>query len=311
MYDTANIYKYASLSNENFIDAFSPYISITAERKDQNGEFWINGSLKNYMLTISKTAFFGKGSLAKFSLNNNFKVLGRSETEKAVQEFSDLLHTNMSSFLISRLDIGQNFILDQPVCNYLNYLGQSRYYTRLEMGANGIEYRNNLKSLAFYDKFEEMKANKLQPEFSSENILRYELRIKKRTRKQLKQSDPITLAQIYDQRFYIDFINLWYKEYQQIEKINRMNTTVSHMKAAKPNDIIKLLAAERINEIGLNNVLKLIDEMGRNEQFARPEYISRVKKELKQLANDTVFSEQPELIRELDEDINRVRKYYR
>ena len=311
MYDTVNSYKYASLSNENFIDALSPYINITGESIDKDKKLWIKGNLRNYKLTISKTKIYMTGSIAKFALKDNFQVLGRSDTEAAFQESSDLLHTDVSKFFVSRVDLGANFILSQPVCNYLNYLGDCNGYTRLEMGKKGIEYRNKLRSLAFYDKADEIGAKNLPPDFCDNNILRYEWRIKKRTRKELKQSELITVAQLYDQLFYIDIIDRWYAEYQKIKKINIMNTDVSSLKNLKPNDFINLLTAERINEIGYNKVLKLIQQMGANNQFARPEYISRVKNSVKQMANNTSYSEYPELIRELDADVKRVLTHYR
>ena len=308
MFDTTNIYQYANMGYENYMRDFLPYINYPSEHTDHKGNVWISGGVKNYKLTASKTQIYLKGSISKFGLNDNFQVLGRSDTEKAVLEFSDLLHTDISIFQVSRLDIGQNFILNNPIENYLNYFGQSQYYKKLDQDT-GIEYRNNIKSLAFYDKIKEVGKDFIPDCFKNNNVLRYELRIKKRLSRQLK--DYITVAQIYDEQFYRKLIDLWYKEFKQIDKQNIMKTTFSNIKAANPADIINILAAERINEIGQNNVLKIIDELKARNVFSRPEYVSRAKNQIKKLANSLNYSEQPELIKELDNEVQKVLKYYR
>jgi len=51
--------------------------------------------------------------------------------------------------------------------------------------------------------------------------------------------------------------------------------------------------------------------MRQQKAFSKPEYYSRLKKEVKELCKEPDLTEQSELISELDQKIKNVKRYYR
>lgn len=312
MYDTVNSYERNEARGLSLLASFGKHLDNVSEHFNASGETWISGSLKNYKVSVSDKSYHLKGSLPKFYLNDNFKVLGRSETERAIEKISDLLHWNISKGKVTRLDIGQNFILNNPPEHYLKYLGQSKYFTRLEQKGS-LYYTNSQRVLCFYNKLAELRKKRVNipSEFRNSNILRYELRFTQRLTRQLNQPE-ITIKDLYSDRFYIDMINRWVKEFETIDKINDMRNDITGLKQAKPKDLKDLLAAERIKEIGLNKVLKMIDEeLKQSKAFARPEYYTRAKQLIRDLYNKPEQSIKTEHIKELSNQVHKITDYYR
>ena len=65
----------------------------------------LNVSCSEYQIKISG------GSLCKWYLGDNLQTMGRKDTERAVEKLSDLLHLPMDRAQVTRMDVGQNFMM--------------------------------------------------------------------------------------------------------------------------------------------------------------------------------------------------------
>lgn len=88
------------------------------------------------------------GSLCKYYLGNNFKAMGRKDTQRAIEKLSDTLHLPMSKATVTRIDVAQNIIVKHPVKVYLNHLGVLNYATRLQE-PTGLYYCKQMERLCF------------------------------------------------------------------------------------------------------------------------------------------------------------------
>ncbi len=148
--------------------------------------------------------------------------------------------------------------MDFPVEVYYPYLGDTRYYKRLEQN-NGLYYKILKRILVFYGKIHEQKAKKepIPLEYLNSNLLRYEIRFLQRLPSQLKQSE-ITAELLYDKVFYHNLVHRWLEEYQNIPKI-QLKLTSMHPTGSKII-LSESFAKYGLEEIGQSTVLKMIKE---------------------------------------------------
>lgn len=87
------------------------------------GEVRTFGNYKNLRVKLNGNNTSITGSLAKYYFGDNLQQLTRKDTERAIEKISDYLQLPVSEANIFRLDIGANFILDEPLYNYYTCLG--------------------------------------------------------------------------------------------------------------------------------------------------------------------------------------------
>ena len=160
MYDTIN-FKITNndVGNDNFLHNIPRFLNDdhTTAYHNFNGEEVITGSIDNLKISISRYQVKIKdGSLCKWYLGDNFKTMGRQDTQGAIERLSDILHLPIDKATIIRLDIAQNFIVKHPIEVYLNHLGELRHSKRLQE-PSGIYYHKDGERLCFYDKNREQK----------------------------------------------------------------------------------------------------------------------------------------------------------
>ena len=216
----------------DFFDTLQYLTAITGEH-NFNGERVVSGILGNanndnyFKITVSNNGVNIKnGSLCKYYLENNFKTLGRSDTQKAIEKLSDTLHLPIDKATITRLDVAQNFIVQNPVQVYYNHLGELKYSTRIGIGnGNGIietlQYYQSRGLLIFYDKLKEqtVKRQPIDELYVNRNVLRYEQRHTSRLAKTFNV-ERVTASMLFDENFYIKIIKEWKNNYFNINKIN-------------------------------------------------------------------------------------------
>ena len=146
-----------------------------------------NGSFDRFRIGANSRGVFIEGSLPSILLPNNIYTLNRKDTEEAINSISSSLNLDMNNAKVLSLEFGTNFIMSNPVSNYISLLGEAPNLKRMSLGntlyLNSIGKSNGggkpLKSLCFYDKIEQAKKEKLipPPMFEDANLLRYELRL--------------------------------------------------------------------------------------------------------------------------------------
>lgn len=236
------------------------------------------------------------------------QTLTRQDTERVFELFSDELLLPFNEAKINRIDLAQSFLVNYEPELYYNYLGDSNHYKRLTQ-PQSIYYQNQLRTKLFYNKVAEVKKGHKVPEiWVNRNVLRYELRYMSRLPQQFNVFS-VTAKMLYDEGFYINLIDRWHNEYEAITKTNNIN--LNYDKMNKPKDFITQMALLKINEMGLNETLQLVEELKAKRCFQHKEYYSRLKADIKKLHKAYEPEQGNDLINELDKKVKKVLYTYR
>lgn len=284
MYDNLDL----TIHSENyptmdFIQAIPQHLTrVTNEGNNQFGEY-ITGYLGNLKVSITENRVkIYDSSLCKYYLGDNFKTLSKGDTKRAIELISDNLHLPFEKANVTRIDAARNLILKHKQKSYFPYLGEAQYYNRLEQN-NGLYYNNQKRQLVFYGKLYEqsIKGQPIPELYKERNVLRYELRFRKKLRNQFNKPE-ITAALLYDEDFYYSLVNRWKNEYLKIQKIN------SKMAAMKPTgstkELSQILAMYSILEIGQPNILQMIRQWQESKEITKKqakdlrEYVKKISK---------------------------------
>lgn len=307
MYDTFT----CSLSQEgtetNLIEEVPKYLEDTRRTNYENGGVSVSGRLKNLQISVSQYSLKLKGgSISKYYLGDNIQTMTRGDTQRAVERVSDDLHVDLSEAVMTRLDVANNIMTRYPEENYYKYLGPSRNYTRHEQ-PNGVFYQNHQKAMIFYGKIKEQKdKGNLVPDWlNNRHMLRYEMRLMHRLRKQMNQ--VVLLSNIYEENFYIRVIDKYKEEYDQIQKKHTIMNTIKATSSVK--DFGDQAIYFMVQALGINDSMSMLDEwqsMGKIERKAK----SDLKRKVRYVLNNYSLDERNEIIDELDRKVQDVVKFY-
>jgi hypothetical protein len=309
MYDTINLWlphdEAGSINKSKTLQALS---NVTTTNKN-DGQIYHTGYLKNYRVILSEQGISLKGSLAKYFLPDNMHTLNRSDSARAIEKLSDILHLPLLLADVKRIDLAYNFLMKHEPEAYYPYLGDCQYYQRL-MQPKSLYYTNSMRQLVFYNKIAEarLKREVLPDVWGGANILRYESRYTQRLTKQFNKAE-IKGHTIIDENFYISLLDKWQSEYEAINKHQKINLNTSLM--SSPKDFWKQINLMAINMIGQDKILQEIENLRHQKVFDKPEYYSRLKKEIRKLCNTPDLTASSPLIDELDKKVKAAKKNYR
>lgn len=309
MYDTINLWlPMDKIGSFDFSTTLQSLTGITEHTKD-DGQIYVSGYLNNYKVSISAQGVSLKGSLAKYYLPDNFHTLTRSDSARAFEMMADELHLPIQKAKVNRIDFSQNFIMDFEPQAYYNFLGESQYYER-QPQSKSLYYTNTLRQKLFYNKIAEGKSKglKLPDVWKGQNVLRYEMRFTSRLPKQFNQSE-IAASKLSDEKFYVALFDKWLAEYEAINKLHTINFNLSDMNS--PKDFWKQMNLMTINMIGQDKIMMEIENLRHQKAFDKPEYYSRLKKEVKELCKTPEMTSASDLVAELDKKIKSSKRYYR
>lgn len=309
MYDTINLW--LPMDKIGRFESAKTCQNLTdiTEHSRQDGHVYMSGFLNNYKVNISGQGVSLKGSLAKYFLPDNFHTLTRSDSARALEMMSDELCLPIDKAKVSRIDFAQNFLMDFNPEAYYPYLGDCQYYNRFVQDKS-IYYKNGLRQKVFYNKIAEGKAKKLiLPDvWNGQNVLRYEIRFISRLLKQFNRAE-ITASSLSDVNFYMTIFDRWLAEYEAINKLHSINFNLLDMNS--PKDFWKQINLMAINMIGQDKIMQEVENLRHQKAFDKPEYYSRLKKEIKDLCKNPKMTESSDLVAELDKKIKASKKYYR
>jgi hypothetical protein len=309
MYDTINlwlpIYKAGNFDISKTLQSLS---GITEHSKD-DGQVYYSGHLNNYKVNISGQGVSLKGSLAKYFLPDNFHTLSRSDSARAFEKMADELCLPIQRANVIRTDFSQNILVDFVPEAYYPFLGECQYYNR-QPQSKSLYYTNGLRQKLFYNKIAEGKAKGLiLPDvWNNQNVLRYEMRFTSRLPKQFNRSE-ITANCLTDEKFYMTIFDRWLAEYEAINKLNSINFNLSNMNS--PKDFWKQVNLMAINMIGQDKIMQEIENLRHQKAFDKPEYYSRLKREIKELCKTPKMTASSDLVAELDKKIKAAKRHYR
>lgn len=310
MYDTINLWLGCERAGTKDLLAFSErYLQEITAHEKQGDQVYYSGYLSNYKVNVSMVGISFKGSLAKYFLNDNFHTLNRGDSQRAIEMLSDEVHLPIEQAKVSRIDFAQNYLMRYEPRAYYAYLGDCRYYFRF-CQPDSLYYNSGQRIKLFYNKIAEGKAKGLTlPEvWHGQNVLRYELRYTSRLPQQLSLPE-VTAGVLYDEQFYISIVKRWIEEYKGINKLNFINFNLTEM--SSPKDFKKQLELIAVNAIGQERLMQMIDEMRLKKAFEKPEYYSRLKKDLRELCKTPDLTISSDMVAELDKKIESTGHYYR
>ena len=308
MFDTINLWLPIDDAGIHNFDKSIKSLNQINECINDDGQVSIHGNLNNYKVKLSGKGVSLKGSLAKYYLPDNFHTLTRSDTARAIEKLSDEINLPIHLAKVCRIDFAQNLIMNYEPQAYYSFLGECQYYKR-QKWENSLYYKNENRTKLFYNKIKEGKSKglKLPDVWNGQNVLRYEMRFTKRIKKQFNQLE-INASNLSDEKFYMKIFDKWMDEYTAINKINNLKFDLSKMKS--PKDYLNNLLLRQILIDGQDKIMQEIEDLRHLKIFEKPEYYSRLKKQIKQLCKSQLTASS-ELIFELDKKIKATKNNYR
>ena len=310
MYDTINLWLPIDKAGSFNISKTMQHLSGVTEHNKYDGQVYISGILgNNYRVSITGQGISLKGSLAKYFLPDNFHTLTRSDSARAIEQMSDDLYLPLEKAKVSRIDFSHNLLMNFEPEAYFTFLGDCQYYKRLPQ-PQSLYYTNGLRKKLFYNKIAEGKAKGHNPPdvWNGQNVLRYEIRFTSRLSKQFNRPE-ISATTLSDEKFYMSLFDRWQAEYDVINKLNSINFNLSDMNS--PKDFWKQINLMAINMIGQDKIMQEIENLRHQKAFDKPEYYSRLKKEIKELCKTPEMTTSSDLVAELDKKIKAAKRYYR
>jgi len=286
------------------------YLEDVAEHTFSDGVV-ISGNVGNLKVSLNRFQVKVKdGSLCKYYLGDNFKTMGRKDTQRAIEKLSDELHLPMSLAAVTRIDVAQNFCTKYPPDVYFYHLGLLKYATRLQE-PNGVYYSQTGGRLAFYDKNKEQKSKREDvPElYEGKNVLRYEQRYTKRIARQFGLLE-VTGSTLFDEAFYIGILTRWRDTYKQIQKINDVVFNFEAMKTKQ--QLYRMGVLSLIEQAG--GQIEMLTQI--NEAQKRGELTKKQAFDLRATIKDVCqvrngLTAPNEAIKELDKKVNEAIRFYR
>lgn len=288
--------------------------NITQVTDMKTGEIKLLGGIENLRASVRLNGVFIAGSLPKYLYGDNIHVLDRRATAQAIEKISDNLHLDVSSAKVTGLEFGANFVMSKPVEEYLTRLGNMPRLERYGFNPSAIYYKGRGKKqqkvVAFYDKIAEAKEKNYEIPIGLDeaNILRYELRLKNHLARQM-QEQQVTASTMTELNFYRGLLDRYQRYYFSIIKRRKPKSNVmEEIKSVK--DARDVLLAKFLNNAGEGVVENYIRGLKEASVFPDKKYYSRLKKELQSIATKSNFTEDDDLIKELDDEVKNCGAYY-
>ena len=198
------------------------------------------------------------GSLPKFHMDNNIKSIGRKQTQRAIEHLSDTFSVDFINADVTRFDVGLTVETNYTPETYYPLMGPSGAYTR-GIFKNSLYYRVEQREKSFYDKLKDARAKgMIIPEFlMNAHLTRFELRYLKKILNQLNVNS-LKAHNLYDEKFYIQMLDNWFKEYQSIKKLSCMQIDKNNI--SSPTNLADQIMANLLQASGID-VVAGMDEL--------------------------------------------------
>lgn len=267
----------------------------------------IYGNLGNLKIGAFENGLFVAGSLPKYLYGNNVCTLNRHTAKNAIEKIEDDLHFSLEDALITEIEFGSTFVMQNKVEDYLVRLGNVPRLGKHQVNPSSLYYQGQggrpPKTLAFYDKGVEMDARGVDNPIDA-NLLRYEMRYRGRLAKQFKTS-KITASTLSEESFYRDMVSLYQDNYFKIPKQGQMINAMKDIKTV--SDAYNLLVSQMISQLGADQIDAYLAELKQAGVFEDRKNYSRLKSKIAKVA--TSSNEDDCLIRELDDEIKNCGAY--
>ena len=282
MYDTVNFWIEKGNAAGGNPFAVLPFLNDITERQSDKFGYSCSGKFGDYSVYCFKGGLSLKGSLAKLYLPSNAYTLTRQTTKEALEKIGDGLHLDIGAATVTRLDVSTVIPTKRPPTDYYRGLGNKPYFKRLQAHQDTLYYSQKLKQLAFYDKTKEASAKGvlIPPTLKGCNLMRYEMRLIRKTQRLLKSQTPITGATLTDESFYYSIIKRWKTEFDTIKKINIIGTMTDIKTPQQAKETLFAILLQQSQQGGQNCIDEFLSDLKAKDTFTDPKYYSRLKADL-------------------------------
>ena len=197
---------------------------------------------------------FFYGSLPKYYYGNNLAQLDWDSTKKAIQKLSDELSLDLDDAILTRVDVGINLIVKNPVHEYISSLVS---FPRLESMRfkDSVKFfsKSNYKAITFYDKLNEIRGkdksiyNSIDEVYRNSNILRFEVCLMKSLKRKLGL-DRVYVKDLYRDTVQSKLERILFNYYDKVVKVS-IGVNPTYL-LPHHNGVYKYLSYHGIDKLG-------------------------------------------------------------
>lgn len=239
-------------------------------------------------------------SLPKLLSGSNIFFLSYAEILKSIEKIEQILEVSLRDGIIRRIDHFVNISTNYTPSSYFRYLGNVRYLTRIPVGKTSLYYKNDVRELCFYDKIAEIKScnNDESIPQNVAHLLRIEYKLRNTVLKKLF-GRVIRVTDLYNKNIVIKLIRELYRAYVVIFKDAKPSLEAMSINSHKI--FVQQLASLGIESCGgSSKVLEMIENTRLKFPDLPSEYISRRKREVRNMTKIMGITKDHESIIELD-----------
>lgn len=239
------------------------------------------------------------GSLTRYGAGSNVENLTVAGVKQAVQELAAALGLDPAVARVYRCDVGSTFRVPRPPVAYLQRLvsaprcGRAEYEgeTVMFLAGKAREARQARRVLSLYDKAK-------QAGIKGEYLLRYEMQLRRRLKRQIKQA--LTLADLCDPDTFERLVRRWREEYERVHKARRHELGPT----GSTRELEKQLAMVGLECMGVQSARNQLSTW-RAEGTVRDRQYHRLKRRVRELATGGAAEEDQEIIEELSRGVQQ------
>ena len=310
-YDKVKIWIDRAIVGDNH-PTITNYLDRAKQETDlQTGEVKTTGCIEGLKVSVFASGLYIVGSLPKFIFGSNVYPLDRHKAVQAIEKISDTLHIQVKEGVVKSLEFGANYLMKNPVPDYLLRLGSMQRLERVQLSHNSIRYEGRGKKqprvFAFYDKIADAAAKGMECPNGLENLLRFEIRLNGRLPYQLSVPE-VKASTLTDMQFYRMMVEYYINSYFSISKLNQIKTDVMS-EIRTPKDAFDVFVARLISQTDQNQINGFLDELKRAGVFVDRKNYSRLKNKILEVATKANITIADELIKELDDEVKNSGAY--
>lgn len=162
-------------------------LGLTPTGIAKDGSYNYSANIKNLRADYKGKCLWIDGSLHKYAKGNNYSLFTYEEAKTAIRELSEYVGICLDRFIVSKIELGLNLLMDNNSEQYLSILHSYKNHPFIYMSPygktsklKGRECYFSEYQIKFYDKtFEAAKREKYKEEREKipANILRFELEL--------------------------------------------------------------------------------------------------------------------------------------
>ena len=277
-----------------------------------SGAVKVRGKLGGLSVSLYDGGAWIDGSLSKYLNGSNIYTLTRSETKEALEKLEEALGCHVGRAKIQGLEFGTNFVMRHNVTDYFDRLGSCPRLKR-EVICGSLYYQgrgkpeNRDRAFVFYDKQRELRVGGIDipDNIKSVNLLRYEIRIKKRLER-FFNVERITADTLSNKAFYSLLVSKYKDIYFSIEKTPRTDIAMTKIKTV--SDAFNAFVGQMLVRADREELEAFLSELKASNTFATRSEYTRLKKMFSE-CEKYMKNGGDDLLKELDGEVKNVTCY--